>query len=90
MEFSLNTTLKEYLNYYWEHTKNSRRTLGILDNDVSDRALWRTLFERNYYQERCKLLEKKVGRRIHKYREHSFTLQKFRELLSDKLKELTS
>lgn len=57
MNFSLKTTLNEYLKYHWKRTENARKTLGFGELDIS---FWQLIWTKNYYQERCELLEKKV------------------------------
>jgi hypothetical protein len=55
MNFSLNTSLKEYLEYHWERTVNARKVITMSE------AEFIIIWTKNYYQERCELLEKVGG-----------------------------
>jgi len=51
MTLTLETTLEEYMKYHWNRTKEARGKLQMLE--IEFRFIWM----RNYYQERCELLE---------------------------------
>lgn len=55
MKFTLKTTLDEYLEHHWARTKNARKILGFGELDIS---FWKLIWTKNYYVERCELLEK--------------------------------
>lgn len=54
LEFTLNTTLNEYLDHHFERTKEVAELIGMTLVE------WKLVWTKNFYQERCSLLEKKL------------------------------
>lgn len=54
-------TLQKYLEYHWKRTKNARKTIGF-GSQFEDIHIWKNLFMRYYYQERCQELENLLTR----------------------------
>jgi hypothetical protein len=51
----LTTSLRDYQAYYWERTRDARVKLRMDDIE------WKLICNRNYYQEKCEALEKKLN-----------------------------
>ena len=77
MNFSLNITLKEYLEYHWERTIKARRVVGM------SKAEFEIIWTKNYYQERYELLESHINAVIDKLKEIQDDIHKNGKVVED-------
>lgn len=50
----LKISMRDYMLYHWERTNDARKKLRM--NDIE----WKFVWEKKYYQEKCKALEEKL------------------------------
>ena len=50
----LETTIRDYMMYHWNRTEDARKKLRMTDIE------WKILWTKNYYEEKCEALEKKL------------------------------